>query len=154
MRLEDLPPHLQDQARAQLAAGAKAVPPPNAPADHVPTGQQKRDEKQLQNACERWLTLHGYRRRTPDDIAADDGLCRGYFVHLHDAKRNPILGDLLILHKNGRYLEIELKTATGKLTAEQGDLEATGWITVCRSLVQFIELLESEIPKHPTLEQE
>ncbi len=78
-------------------------------------------EKELQNLCESWLMLNGYLRRSTGDIEhAREGA--KYFVHLNEAKRNPILLDLLIMGADGRYIEIELKTATGRLSVEQSSI--------------------------------
>lgn len=96
------------------------------------------DERKLQAACESWLTLNGYRRRTPDDITGMNGDCAGWFIHMHDAKRNPILGDLLILKRDGSYLEIELKAHGGRLSPEQAALSSYQWVRVCRTLKEFI----------------
>jgi len=79
-------------------------------------------EKELQAHCENWLALRGYKRRTPEDIVAGEADGRGYFVHMHAAKRNPILLDLLILGSDGRYIEIELKGPNGKPTKEQAKI--------------------------------
>ena len=104
---------------------------------------ETRVERKLQADCERWLTLHGYRRRTPDDIADCDRNTVGWFSHLHDAKRNPILADLLIMRRNA-YIEIELKAGkAGRLSNEQHTLAEYQWITVCRSLAEFIKVMEA-----------
>jgi len=99
-----------------------------------------RIERKLQRNCESWLTLHGYRRRTPDEIKRP-GPCIGWFIHMHEAKCNPIILDLLILLPGGRYLEIELKSVTGKLTQEQEALVARGG-KVCRTLEEFIGVMK------------
>jgi len=76
-------------------------------------------EKILQQNAENFLGLRGYRHRTPDDIMGSDGSERGYVIHLNETKRNPILLDILILGADGRYIEIELKSASGRLSDEQ-----------------------------------
>lgn len=96
-------------------------------------------EKELQRLCENWLTLHGFRRRSPEEITRP-GPCAGWFIHLNEAKKNPILLDLLVLFPDGRYIEIELKTLTGKPSAEQAELIARG-APLCRSLEQFIKTI-------------
>ena len=97
-------------------------------------------ERELQRLCENWLTLHGFRRRSPEDIVRP-GPCAGWFVHLHEAKHNPILLDILILHDDGRWQEVELKTATGKTTREQEALIARGG-HLCRTLEEFIKVVK------------
>lgn len=99
-------------------------------------------ERELQRVCERWLTLHGFRRRTPDEIKRP-GPCAGWFIHLHDTKRNPIVLDLLILFPNGRYIEVELKSQTGKPSDEQRALIDAGWGVMCRSLVEMAERVQA-----------
>jgi len=101
-------------------------------------------EKELQRLCENWLTLHGFRRRTPEDIKRP-GWCAGWFIHMHACKKNPILLDLLILFRDGRYMEIELKTAVGASTDEQKAIvkrDQDGHRAfVCRSFERFIEII-------------
>lgn len=140
MKIEDLPPSMQAQVRAMDAA---SKPEPVVDVAPVVSKVEKRDESKLQADCERWLTLHGYRRRTPDDIADCDIHAAGWFIHLQDAKRNPILGDLLIMRR-GFYIEIELKAGkAGRLSDEQHTLAEYQWITVCRSLAEFIKVMEA-----------
>ena len=97
-------------------------------------------ERELQNQCEKWLTLHGFRRRTPADICRP-GPCAGWFIHIHEAKRNPILLDLLILFSDGHYREIELKSCCGKPSIEQDNLIRRGGV-LCRTLEEFIIEIE------------
>lgn len=78
-------------------------------------------ERDLQWACERWLEMRGYARRTEGRIAQGPPE-RGYFVHLHQAVGNPLILDLLILGNDGRYLEVELKTETGAVKKFQARL--------------------------------
>ena len=98
-------------------------------------------EKKLQSKVESWLTLHGYRRRTPEEIKRP-GNCTGWFIHMHQAKRNPIILDLLILLSDGRYLEIELKTLTGKPSPEQKALLERGG-KLCRTLESFVKIIKN-----------
>lgn len=82
-------------------------------------------EKKIQSAVEAYLIHLGYERRTPEDICR--GMPRrGYQIHLHNTKGNPILLDLLILSHTGKYLELELKNSKGSLSAEQEALVAYG----------------------------
>lgn len=80
-----------------------------------------KSEAEIQREVESYLVLLGYERRSPDAILR--GIPRsGWFVHLHKAKRNPILLDILILSNTGRYIEIELKTSEGRIRPEQKEL--------------------------------
>jgi hypothetical protein len=77
-----------------------------------------RGEAWIQRTVEAYCTQLGFEKRTPDNIARGKPLA-GWQIHLHAAKKNPILLDLLLLGNDGRYLELELKTPTGKLSPEQ-----------------------------------
>lgn len=68
------------------------------------------DEKALQKMCEQWLTIRGYCRLTADNAASDEPK-KGWFGHLVEAKRNPLMPDLFILNfeMNKPPLMIELK---------------------------------------------
>jgi hypothetical protein len=97
-------------------------------------------EKDIQVTCENWLTLQGFRRRSPEDIKRP-GPCAGWFVHLHETKRNPILLDLLILFPDGQFVEVELKTKTGKPSPEQDALLNRGG-KLCRSFEEFKTIIK------------
>lgn len=102
-------------------------------------------EAVLQSQCETVLQWSGFYRRTPKMIeavaAGKMANFKGWFIHLHKAQGNSILLDLLILHKDGRYVEIELKTAEGKLTKCQREILAVstghGTSDLVRSLDSF-----------------
>ncbi len=101
---------------------------------------EMKSEKEFQQLCENWLTQHGFRRRTPSEIARP-GHCDGWFIHMHQCKKNPIILDLLILFKNGTYREIELKVQGGTISEEQVQLVARGGF-VCYSLESFIDAVK------------
>lgn len=104
-------------------------------------------ERELQAACERWLLLRGYRRRV-EGVILEGKPERGWFVHLHQAVGNPLLLDLLLLGTDGRYLEVELKTATGKVKPFQRELVRQG-APLCRGMVEFVKaVLEWEKGAH------
>jgi len=131
VKLEELSDHYRAQAERQLRHIAT---PPAMPA---PAG----DESSLQADCERWLRSHGYEPRTPKAIQRHNG--RKWYVHLHEARTNPILCDLLILDaRSGRYLEVELKTATGEPTPDQRALILRGEAVLCRSVDEFAAAVE------------
>ena len=100
--------------------------------------REVRFEKEIQRECERWLTGHGYLPRTPDGIGAE-GEMRGWFLHLHETRANPMMLDLLILRLDGAWLECELKTASGALRDNQAAiLKRGGPVRLCRSVAEFI----------------
>lgn len=132
----ELPPHMVNMMRPQDRKALKL-----RTNDEAAQIAEASTEKIIQRDCERFLTLHGYRPRTQDGIAAK-GEIRGWFVHLHKSKRNPYLLDLLILRLDGRYIEVELKAANGRPTDEQaGILRAGGPVHLIWSVEAFIELI-------------
>jgi hypothetical protein len=95
-------------------------------------------EAKIQREVEAWLTLQGYWPRTPAYL---DGRKppRGWWIHLHDTKRNPILLDLLILDTtDNTWLELEIKTKAGKVRDMQVPLIAYGGV-LARSSKDAIE---------------
>jgi hypothetical protein len=113
------------------------------PADRAALGLQtraellaaadQRTERADMNTFTTWLTQRGYWPRTPERLAARDTWDypeRGWWVHLNEAKRNPILLDVLVLAHAGWYLEIEFKTAAGKLRPVQAAILAAGGAVV------------------------
>ena len=100
----------------------------------------KDDEKRIQRTVEAYLVQLGYERRTPENIGR--GMPRsGWFIHLHETKRNPILLDLLILSHTGKYLELELKTKDGAVRTEQKALIAQG-ASLARAEEEAIHLIQ------------
>lgn len=89
-------------------------------------------EDPLQKNVEGWLRLQGYRPRTPYEIMRG-GDCAGWYVHLNETLGNPIILDLLILSVEGWYVEIELKSETGKTSEEQEAIIQRGGV-LCRTL--------------------
>ena len=106
-----------------------------------PTKGDVKQERTLQADAERWLTLHGFRLRTPDEILRP-GDCAGWFIHLHEAKRNPILLDLLILYADGTWREVELKSETGKPNPHQAALIARGG-KLARNMTEFVAAVKN-----------
>lgn len=75
-------------------------------------------ERWVQERCEKLLEERGYWRRSQARIQQGQPPT-GWYIHLPRAAGNPIVLDLLILHNDGTYIEIELKTPKGKLTKHQ-----------------------------------
>ncbi len=100
-------------------------------------------ERWIQEQCEKLLEQHGFWRRSQARIKQG---CppAGWYVHLAQAPGNPILLDLLILHNDGTYLEIELKRASGKLTTHQKALlDHNEPCFVCYGVNEFWKTLNS-----------
>jgi len=108
-------------------------------------------EKNFQADAERWLTAHGFWPRFGKLWKSGEKPPMGWQYHLHEARGNPPLLDLLILgneeegggkHTNPirLYMEIELKTATGSVRAAQEQILATTTGTVLvRSMAELID---------------
>jgi hypothetical protein len=124
--LDDLPEHVK-RLNPGLMIPVKAAE--SLVASDVP-------EKMLQEACEAWLVRRGYCRRSEKTILEGKPK-RGWFVHLHEAQGNPIVLDLLILGNDGRFLEVELKTSTGRVRKAQAELVRHGG-TLVRDVPAFV----------------
>ena len=106
-------------------------------------------EKELQRECERYLMTNGYYPRTYDCIKSmrDLAVFHGWYIHLHKAKKNPLLLDLLILSTDSNeWLEVELKTKGGVVQEHQEILLShyAAPIILCRSLAEFSEVLTEQ----------
>jgi hypothetical protein len=95
-------------------------------------------ESDLQAACDAILTGMGFARRTPKLIQRHES--GFWFVHLCEAKRNPILLDYVLMHSPTRtYAEIELKVQGGRLSVDQNALIRRGEGVVCWNVREFKE---------------
>jgi hypothetical protein len=99
-----------------------------------------KSEAEIQRTVENYLRQLGYESRTPDNIMRGKPRS-GWFVHIHEAKKNPILLDLLILSNNGKFMELELKTSTGRIRPEQEKLLSQHGV-LARSSIQAIEQIK------------
>ena len=103
-------------------------------------------ERALQSRCEKWLEYCGYWRRTPVNIECGPPP-RGWYLHLVQAQGNPIALDLVILAEGAdgatAWLEVELKTATGRATICQGQLLAQQ--PTSRRLVRSVDELRDVV---------
>jgi len=110
--------------------------------DEINTKLEAKAEKQIQSEVESWLRLNGY---WPRSTAFLDGKKppKGFYVHIHSAKRNPIILDLLVVSLGGRCLELELKTATGRVRPEQKViLNTIPCARLARSTGQAIDIIK------------
>ena len=113
---------------------------------------QVKAEKDLQRQCEQFLMFSGYFPRTPVIIEKLPELIRlnqfkGWYVHLHKTKKNPLLLDLLILAgDSGKWIEIELKTKGGIIRNHQKTLLTNDptQCKICYSIREFRNMLLSE----------
>jgi len=132
MRIDDLPMHLQEQARAQLGGGSsRAGAAPDA-IDEPPSKVAIAHENALQRLCELELNRRGIK-----------------YLHLSYRAREKAGWPDLTFALPGRPMAVELKTATGKPSNVQiemlSSMKANGWETyVLRELEVFIELLNGQ----------
>ena len=132
------PPHMQRALSEQDRKELNVRLP-----EEVASKNEAQVERNLQNDCENYLRLQGFWPRTPEWIAQGRPP-KGWYIHLRESKRNPILLDLLILRNDGRYLEIELKSESGRTTDEQKSILDSQCMAPVRSLVAFIAGVKSE----------
>jgi len=72
-------------------------------------------ELDFQHHVEQWLGAQGYAKRNKKSILGTHGKGGriGWQVHVARAIGNPYVLDVLLLRHDGRWLELELKTAKG-----------------------------------------
>ena len=96
-------------------------------------------EREMQRTVGNWLRQRGYWPRAEAFLTGASPE-RGWQVHLNETRRNPCLLDLLVIGLDGRCIEIELKTATGRIRPEQAAiLKAGGSVALCRCAQEAID---------------
>jgi hypothetical protein len=117
--------------------------------DEIESSLDAASEAKIQSTVEAWLRQNGFWPRTSAFLHGAGKPSRGWYAHLHETKRNPILLDLLVWDFAGRVIEIELKTATGKPRQEQDAiLLAGGNVHLCRGAIAAIETLQNWIEQN------
>ena len=108
-----------------------------------PASKSDLRESELQRKCESYLESRGFKRLTAKNAPA---YATGWFGHLHKAKGNPFLPDLIVFHEpNDRpALMVELKTADRFQAGQREMIERGAW-TLCRSFVEFVAALNQWI---------
>jgi hypothetical protein len=117
-----------------------------------PDTPEIKSERDLQDACERYLIGKGYARRTEGNILKHWPE-KGWFVHLHKAQGNPLLLDLLILANDGRWIEVELKTDSGRAQRFQAEIIKKSHAVLVRNMPDFIEVLRKWEEKWKKVEE-
>ena len=106
------------------------------------TKQQKKNEKELQTQCEQWLMHRGYRRLTAENAEKMEYATQGWFGHLVEAKRNPLMPDLFIFDlMMKRCLMVELKVVTRYQPGQLEMINAGIW-RECRTFAGFVEIVK------------
>lgn len=104
----DLTPHMPS-IRASMAN--LLTPTGKEPA----SGHKFDHESDLSKASVSFFRSIGLRDRTDYDISRGGELA-GWYFHIRESKGNPYTLDYVVLFLTGEWCEIELKSATGKLT--------------------------------------
>lgn len=141
--LDKIAPWAQEQVRKAMQSVQPSVTSPAPPRKRQPKLPANPlhfhgVEKDLQKQVEVYLDTIGFSKRTAKVITTTQGRggALGWQVHISRAIGNPYVLDILLLSHSGRYLELELKTATGTLSDLQR-LLTNG--NVCRSLDEVKE---------------
>lgn len=104
----------------------------------------KESETELQKHAENWLRQRGYMRLTADLAESEHAapMRRGWFGHIVDAERNPLLPDLMIWDKcMTRFLGIELKTRNRYQRGQREMIDMLCWVE-CRTLEEVASEVE------------
>lgn len=93
-------------------------------------------EDELQRKCESFLDSRGFKRLTAKNAPV---YAIGWYGHLHKAKGNPFLPDLIIFHEpNDRpALLVELKTKDHFQPGQREMIERGAW-SLCWSFAEFV----------------
>jgi len=132
MRLEDLHPDYQEQARQQIE-GLPGIPPVRE--EDLSIKADDKAERELQRICEQELCRRG--------IA---------FLHISFRGREKRGWPDLTFALEGRPIAVELKSQSGKLSEDQvkclTEMKANGWeVYVLRAFQDFWYLLEGNTVK-------
>ena len=117
-----LPPHIveamSEADRKELGVKTRA---------EVSKKLEEKAERDIQNTVESYLRQLGYWPRTPEYLNGDKPES-GWYFHLYNAKKNPMLLDVIVLSSTGagEYIEFELKAKGGQLRPQQAALVTQG----------------------------
>jgi hypothetical protein len=98
------------------------------------------DEAALQRQCETFLDSLGYKRMTAVNAQKTFCECAGWYGHLNETERNPLMPDLWIFAQpNVRPpLLVELKVRNVYQSGQKEMIARGMWIE-CRTLAEFAE---------------
>lgn len=134
---DDLPAAFRARNRAALGSLAGILP---ITADDV-QAELTPSEKTVQGKCESMLIEMGYVRLTPINCAGDCNGVRGWFGHLFEPRKNPLMPDLFIFDdKMRRCLMIELKIKDIYKCGQQEMILRGAW-KECRSATELRNII-------------
>jgi len=117
---------------------------PNNP--NLPRSEESKDkvagklEKELQGHVEQWLHIRGYWKRLPTWIMAGELPPMGWQFHMYNARKNPMLLDVVLLGNNGRWCEFELKAVGGRFSSTEQEALCT--VHGHRCFDRFIDVID------------
>ena len=109
MKPSDIPPRYRAQVEKKSTAALGRLAADAERSGRIDARTIADREADLQADVEQWLEGLGYWRRSAATIDAGRPPV-GWQIHIHAAQRNPLLLDLLLLHNDGTWIELELKT--------------------------------------------
>ena len=136
--VDDLPPHFRKMNAAVLGdqGGLYPITPEDVQKELEPS------EKTLQGKCEAVLVEKGYKRLSPINCAEDCKHVRGWFGHLFEARKNPLMPDLFVFNRDmSRCLMVELKVKDVYQCGQQEMILRGAW-KECRSATEFRNIIE------------
>jgi hypothetical protein len=137
--VDDLPPHIRAMNAAALGEHAGILPITQADV----AKELEPSERTLQGKCEAVLVEKGYKRLSPINCAEDSKGVSGWFGHLFEARKNPLMPDLFIFDaKMRRCLMVELKVKDIYQCGQQEMILRGCWVE-CRSAKEFRNIMEA-----------
>lgn len=142
MKGRALPQRMIDMMSAadRAALGVKSTP---ERAEHV----EARGEAAIQRTVEAYCMQLGFERLVPENIKLaarrPDFPRAGWQYHLSQlgAKRNPMLPDITLFDRSGRFLWLELKAPGGAIRTHQQVMISTGFWQVAFNARDAMEMI-------------
>ena len=129
-----VPPIIGRKWTAEAVAATKC-----GPLNSKVTGKTE-SEPALQKQCENFLDSLGYKRMTAVNAQKTHYFTAGWYGHMHEAERNPLMPDLWIFAEpnNRPPLLVELKVRNVYQPGQREMITRGMWIE-CRTLAEFAE---------------
>jgi len=142
LTIDDLPVEARQKLMAQINA---ENPKPKRSKKLVNPNHWQGKEKEFQYQVESYLELIGFAKRNKKSILSTQGQGGklGWQIHISRAIGNPYVLDVILFDHYGRFLEFELKTATGKLSDLQELIVSGRGHLVCRCMDDVIEVVQA-----------
>jgi len=109
---------------------------------------EDRYEKEFLAEVLKWLTEHGFESRNKKTFGAKTPKY-GWYMHMNEAQKNPMILDVPVWTLDGHFTEIELKTRKGVVSKnQQFILDTTGCAGLFRSMQEVVLHMEAFIKEH------